>query len=448
MIDLHSTPEKCALDIDRTPPNSIEAEQGVLGCILLDPKNALAETIAKTTHEAFYDLRHQTLYQVLVELDKTGKPIDLITLSQTLKDSGQLEGVGGMGYLASLADTVPSASNLSYYLEILIEKWNLRRMLAIVTDAAARIFENPEPGILGQIEKEVLAVRSRGTQEGLTAKGLVHEALEHIENLHERAGRIGGISTGLLDLDKMHDGLHPGEFIVLAGPPSMGKTALAMGIAVAVALQSIPVGVFSLEMTARSVMTRMICAESRVNLRDIRDGRMTERDFPRITVSAVKIAQAPLHFDDCAGLTATQFRGKGRRMINQHGVKFMVVDYLQLMSAADSVRKGGSKVDEIEEISKTFKQCARDWNIPIIVLSALTNEELRGSRQIQYDADSIWKLRKTKAEEAADNNDAMAVDLEIAKQRNGPTGIINLMFLKNFTRFEMVSRVNVEDYPG
>ncbi len=256
--------------IDRLPPHSPEAEQGVLGCIFLSPNDCIGECVEKLTDgpEVFYDLRHRTIYEIVVEMFDKRDPIDIITLQQKLKDNGQLDQVGGIAYLASLPDTVPSAANLSYYLEIVHEKHILRKLITTCTEVVGRVYDHQGEvdGLLDEVEREVLRI-GESRVEGKTdkIKDLVKKAIGLIEDFHQRQGMLTGVGTGFADLDKMTSGLHGGEMVVIAARPSMGKTSLAMNIAEAVAIdQKLPVGVFSLEMTSESLVLRMLCSRSRL----------------------------------------------------------------------------------------------------------------------------------------------------------------------------------------
>jgi replicative DNA helicase len=292
-----------------------------------------------------------------------------------------------------------------------------------------------------------------------TIKDLVHKAINTIEDYHTRAGALTGLGTGFPDLDKMTSGMHGGEMIVIAARPSMGKTSLAMNIAEAVAIdQKQPVGVFSLEMTAESLVLRMLCSRSRVNLRNIRDGFLAERDFPKLTGAAGKLANAPLFIDDSAGLSILQLRAKARRMYQQHGIKLFVIDYLQLLNA--SSQKIENRQQEIAQISNGIKALAKELDVPVIVLAQLNRElekdknrkprlsDLRESGAIEQDADLVGLLYKPDAEKAEDEDgggqqdvEAVPVNLLIAKQRNGPTGDVCMTFLKSYTRYESASKV-------
>lgn len=453
---------------DRLPPYSPEAERGVLGCILLSPNDALGECLRtlRPGHEAFYDLRHQAIYSTLVRMYDARQPIDLITIQQTLRDAGQLEAVGGLTYLNQLSDTVPSAANLSYYVDIVLEKHLLRRMLQTCTGVIGRVYEceGDVPALLDEVERDILRINEdRERSETKPIKELVHSAITTIEELHARQGMLSGLSTGFPDLDKMTTGMHKGEMIVIAARPSMGKTSLAMNIAEHVAIDlHLPVGVFSLEMTAESLVLRMMCSRAEVNLRDVREGFLAERDFPRLTQAAGQIAGAPLFIDDTSGLSILQLRARARRMWQQHQIKLLVIDYLQLVHS-DTKRGKDNRQQEVSEISAGIKALSKELEIPIIILAQLNREiekdksrkpklsDLRESGAIEQDADLVGLLYKPSSGDGDDESvprdepGGVPVSLLIAKQRNGPTGDVGLTFLKRFTRFKPAAKVAPDD---
>ncbi len=453
--------------LDRLPPHSVEAEQGVLGCILLSPNDSMGECITKLKvgADSFYDLRHQTIYSTLQEMYDERQAIDLVTLQQRLRDRKQLENVGGLVYLSTLADGVPSAANLQYYLDIVREKHLLRRLIATCTDVVGRVYEHEGEvdALLDEAERDILQVVETSVDESqIPIRDLVHKAINTIEEYHSRQGALTGIGTGFMDFDKMTTGLHEGEMVVIAARPSMGKTSLAMNIVEHVALDlALPVGVFSLEMTSESLVLRMLCCKARVNLRDAREGFFSERDFPRLTQVAGQLSKAPLHIDDTSGLSILQLRAKARRMHSQHGIKLLVIDYLQLLHSTGR-RAQENRQQEISEISCGIKALAKELRIPVIVLSQLNRElekdknrkprlsDLRESGAIEQDADLVGLLYKPSSDEEEGGgmeSDGVPVNLLIAKQRNGPTGDVNLTFLKSFTRFESAAKVSDDAVP-
>ena len=392
--------------------------------------------------------------------------IDVITLQQQLKNKQLLEEVGGIAYLAALPDAVPSAANLSYYLDIVQEKYLLRRMIQTCTEVVGRVYdyEGEVDALMDEVERDILRIsESRVQSQTSTIKELVKKAINTIEDFHQRQGVLTGVGTGFADLDKMTSGLHGGEMVVIAARPSMGKTSLAMNIAEYVSIeQRLPVGVFSLEMTSESLVLRMLCSRSRVNLRNVREGFLAERDFPKLTGAAGKLASAPLFIDDSSALSILQLRAKARRMSQQYGIKLFVIDYLQLLHS--TARRAENRQQEIADISSGIKSLAKELNVPVIVLSQLNRElereknrkprlsDLRESGAIEQDADVVGLLYTPSSEDeeraGAAEQDAMPVNLLIAKQRNGPTGDVNLTFLKSYTRFESASKVSDEDVPS
>ena len=471
--DLKRTPRRKAppanaAKLDRLPPHSPEAEQGVLGCVLLSPNDCMGECIGrfKEGAEVFYDLRHQTIFSALIQMYDAREAIDVITLQQQLKNKQLLEEVGGIAYLAGLPDTVPSAANLSYYLDIVVEKYLLRKMIHTCTEVVGRVYdyEGEVDALLDEVERDILRIsESRVQTQTTTIKDLVKKAITTIEDFHQRQGMLTGVGTGFTDLDKMTSGLHGGEMVVIAARPSVGKTSLAMNIAEHVAIeQRLPVGVFSLEMTSESLVLRMLCSRSRVNLRNVREGFLAERDFPKLTGSAGKLANAPLFIDDSSALSILQLRAKARRMWQQYSIKLFVVDYLQLLHS--TARRAENRQQEIADISSGVKSLAKELNVPIIVLSQLNRElereknrkprlsDLRESGAIEQDADVVGLLYKPSSDDeesgSAAEEDAVPMNLLIAKQRNGPTGDVNLTFLKSYTRFESAAKVSAEDVPN
>jgi len=460
-----------ALKLDRLPPHSPEAEQGVLGCALLSPNECIGECVEKLKDEGketFYDLRHQTIYEELVEMFNTREAVDLITVQQRLKNKQLLDQVGGIAYLSQLQDAVPSAANLSYYLEIVREKYLLRKMITTCTDVVGRVYdyEGEVDALMDEVERDVLRIsESRGQSNVLGVKELVNKAIGTIENYFNRKGVLNGIPTGFADLDRMTDGLHHSEMIVIAARPSMGKTSLAMNMVENMVLDhKVPVGVFSLEMSAESLILRMMCSIARVNMRSIREGFMSEADFPKITNAAGRLAGAPLFIDDTAGLSILQLRARARRMSQQHGVKFFVIDYLQLLHST-ARRSQENRQQEIADISSGIKGLAKELRVPVLVLSQLNRElekdksrkprlsDLRESGAIEQDADVVGLLYKPSSGDDDDGAppeemDGVPVNLLIAKQRNGPTGDVNLTFLKSYTRFETAAKVSEEDMPS
>ncbi len=445
-------------DIHRTPPNSVEAEQGVLGSMLISPRDTIAECVEKINEEYFYVPAHQTIYTVLVELWNAGQAIDLITFTQVLRDRNLLESLGGAAFVTGLFTFVPTAANVQYYLDIVRDKYILREIIAAATESVRRAYEEQDEvnNLLDEVEQRIFAVgEDRFKGQMLSMKDQVMEAIESIEKLYERKGGITGISTGFVEFDRMTSGMHGAEMIVIAARPSMGKTALVMNIAEHVAVQEkLPVGVFSLEMSSQQLVQRLLCSRARVNLQKVRDGFLAERDFPSLTAAASKLAEAKIFIDDSAGLSILELRAKARRLRAQHDVQLLIVDYLQLLRST-SRRAQDNRQLEISEISAGIKGLAKELKIPIIVVAQLNRQpearsggkprlsDLRESGSIEQDADLVGLLVRPEIyeeDEEARAEKAGEAELIIAKQRNGPVGEIPLTFLKEFTRFETRAR--------
>jgi replicative DNA helicase len=443
-----------AQDIHRTPPHSVEAEQGVLGSMLISPRDAIAEVVEKITADYFYIPAHQTIFDVLVDLWNTGAGIDLITFTQVLRDRNLLETVGGAAAVTNLYTFVPTAANVGYYIDIVRDKYILRSIIEAATESVRRAYEEQDEvgNLLDEVEQRIFAVgEDRFKGQMLSMKDQVMEAIESIEKLYERKGGITGISTGFVEFDRMTSGMHPSEMIVIAARPSMGKTALAMNIAEHVAInEKLPVGVFSLEMSSQQLVQRLLCSRARVNLQKVRDGFLGERDFPSLTAAASKLAEAKIFIDDSASLTILELRAKARRLKAQQEVQLIIVDYLQLLRST-SRRAQDNRQLEISEISAGLKGLAKELKIPVIVVAQLNRQpeqrsggkprlsDLRESGSIEQDADLVGLLVRPEIyeeDEEARAEKAGEAELIIAKQRNGPVGEIPLTFLKEFTRFE------------
>src|SRR6266542_1282216 len=444
-------------DIHRSPPHSVEAEQGVLGSMLISPREAIGECVEKINEEYFYIPAHQTIYNVLVDLWNAGQAIDLITFTQVLRDRNLLDAVGGAAFVTTLFTFVPTAANVQYYLDIVRDKHILREIIAVATESVRRAYEEQDEvnNVLDEVEQRIFAVgEDRFKGQMLSMKEQVMSTLESIEKLFENKGAITGVSTGFRDLDRLTSGLHSSEMIVIAARPSMGKTALAMNIAEHAAIEvKLPVAIFSLEMSAQQLVQRMLCSRARVNLAKTRDGFLAEADFPKLTHAASKLAEAKIFIDDSAGLTILELRAKARRLKAQQDVQLIIVDYLQLLRST-SRRAQDNRQLEISEISAGLKGLAKELKIPIIVVAQLNRNpeirtgsgkgvprlaDLRESGSIEQDADLVGLLVR---EEYYADSDEERTELEgkaeliIAKQRNGPIGQVKLSFLKNFTRFE------------
>lgn len=449
--------------LSQLPPNSPEAEAGVLGCILLDPAGTLPICVTqfKAGSAVFFDLKHRTIYDHLVAMWDGQRPIDAITLQQQLRDADQLEGIGGLAYLAGLPDTVPSSANLEVYADIVVKKYALRRVLAACTEIAGQAMANPDNvnEILAAASSAMDSVSDVTAPDDTvsSAKLLVPEAMEHIEKL--RSGGMVGIPTGLIDLDTMTWGLQPATMVTLAARPSVGKTALAMNIADHVAVHlKMPVGVFSLEMSKQSLMVRMLCSRARVSTSWVQSGNLTETSASKLVTASTALFKAPLYIDDSSMLSVLQLRARARRMHKQYGIKLFIIDYLQLMSAP--VRRNDNRQQEVSAISGGLKALSKDLNVPVLVLSQLSRKiddrgnnakprlsDLRESGSIEQDSDIVILLHKPDKEIANPDGsyqETIEVNALVAKHRSGPTGEVSLVFLRSCTTF--TSKVCHQDH--
>lgn len=442
---------------DRLPPHSLESEQGVLGCVLLDPPACLDRCVPvlKPELQAFYDLRHQVIFDTLVEMQGQQVAIDVITLQQRLKEKKQLDVVGGISYLSSLADAVPSPANLRYYLDTVLEKAVRRRVINTASAVVAEAFEEDRPfeSLINDFEANAMSIRGcmdAPKQTGI--KDMVGQAIGKLEAAYKREGRCGGLTTGFHDLDIHHDGLHPNELIVLAGYHKTGKTSLLLALADHIAVDNrIPVGLFSLEMTAIDLVLRIICSRAKINLRDVSRGFIVERDFPRIANAASKVSSSALHvYDGDSGMDVLELRSEARRMVREHNIQMIGIDQMSHLSARSSGKRFSNRREEIEEISRHLKGMAKELKLPVIILSQLNKDgATKQSLALEEDCDSMLVLKHADREPDDERDERLLrINLEIAYQRNGPAPVtVPLLFLKAFTRFESLSKIAAVDVP-
>lgn len=459
--------------IDRLPPHAIEAEQGVLGCCLLS-RDAVSEAIEKLKNaDRFYDLRHGTIFATLAEMIDRNEPIDLITVQQKLKDKNQLESVGGLAYLSSLPDGVPSAANLSYYGDIVYEKYLLRRYIAVSTECIARAFDFEEGqdaiAVFDSIERDILALSlDRVGSKDKDWKAVIQRTIAAMEEYHRGHAQMRGLPTGYDYFDKMTAGLAPGQMWVIAGRPGTGKTSLAFNIVEHIAVDlKLPVGVFSLEMIDEELGARSIFQRARADFQRFRTGYLENSDIPKLLNAAGPIASAPIKLDDEGDMNIMELRAKARRWKAQDGIKLLVIDYLQLVKGTKNYRE---VKDEVKEVSNGIKAMAKELRIPVIALCQLNRElekdknrlprlsDLGESGAIERDADLIGIFYEPKLtdeeQEIADSGSDWArhskrVNMQICKQRNGPTGKVEFLFQKACMRFMPYNRTNqVQEQPA
>ncbi|MBP6784378.1 MAG: replicative DNA helicase [Verrucomicrobiales bacterium] len=441
----------------KSMPVNADAERAALSCMLLDPVTIIPKAIERLSPGYFYIPAHKIIFEALLHLYKTrpeGK-LDLIVLNTELANQGTLDAVGGPKTLADLLDDVPTIALFDDYAEFLKEKFILRRVIQDCTECVTEAYSSPgSPAeFLDSVEKKVLQIRNETTQEKGIEEMRVHvlKVIQSIDDMYNSDGNSGGIMTGFHDLDAMTNGFHGGEMIVIAARPSMGKTSFAMNIVENIAIRKdnpIPVAVFSLEMTSESLVQRLLCSRAKVQMQKLRGGFLAKADFPKLMQVAGQLAEAPIWIDDTPGLTINELQAKARRLKQQHGIKLIAIDYLQLLKAPDVARKDGRE-KEIGEISGGIKGIAKELNIPIIVLAQLNRNpdsrggkprmsDLRESGSIEQDADLVGLLMRAEvyADDEEKENLYGEAEFIIAKQRNGPTGEVPLTFHKEFMRFD------------
>ncbi|WP_046212392.1 replicative DNA helicase [Paenibacillus wulumuqiensis] len=445
---------------DRVPPQNLEAEQAVLGAILLQSE-ALISVMERVDTEDFYDKTHQLIYEAMVHLGEENQPIDLITLTSLLQDRSQLEDIGGVSYLAKLANAVPTAANVDYYAQIIEEKSMLRRLIRTATQIVSEGYTGGEDvgNMLGDAERKILEISNRRTGSGFIAiRDVLMEVFEKMETLSENSGNTTGIPTGFIDLDKMTAGFQRSDLIIVAARPSVGKTAFALNIAQNVAVRAKEtVAIFSLEMSAAQLVQRMICAEANLDANAMRTGDFKEEDWMKLTMGIASLSEAEIYIDDTPGITVSEIRAKCRRLKKEKGLGMIVIDYLQLISGRG--KAGENRQQEVSEISRTLKQIARELHVPVIALSQLSRgveqrqdkrpmmSDLRESGSIEQDADIVSFLYRDDYynQETEKKN---IIEIIIAKQRNGPVGTVELVFLKNFNKFVNYERVQSDMFAG
>jgi replicative DNA helicase len=435
-----------AVSLEKLPPQNLDAEQSVLGAILLD-NHALNRALELLSPDDFYKEAHRRIFQAILDLYERNEAIDLVTLTETLRRRNDLEGVGGSAYLTELVNAVPTAANISHHAKIVHEKSLVRQLIRTTTEIATRGYESTEriEELLDYAEQRIFGIADAKMQPTFHhVREVVKESFELIERRYEQKENVTGVPTGFAELDDLTAGLHPGDLIIIAGRPGMGKTALALNIAQHAAIDKHkPVAVFSLEMAREQLVIRMLCAEARVDAHKLRSGYLGAADWPKLTAAAGRIADAPIFIDDTAALTVLELRAKARRLKRDQGLQMVIVDYLQLMRGRG---EADTREQEISEISRSLKALAKEMRVPVIALSQLSRavesrterrpqlSDLRESGAIEQDADLVMFVYRPEVYGQTDENRNMA-KIIVSKQRNGPTGDVDLVFLKEYTRF-------------
>ena len=441
--------------LGRIPPHSLEAETAVLGAILLS-NDALNRALEILRPADFYDARHRLIFQAMIDLTDEMSPVDRVTLAQRLKAKDQLEKIGGGVYLAGLDLAEPTAAHISHYASI-VKDYSLAREL--IDRASKIVAQGYEPGsdidsLLDAAEQSIFEVAEHKIKPSFyELREVVNDSFKRLEELADRKEPITGVASGFIDLDRLTAGFQDSDLVIIAGRPSMGKTALALNVALhAASRSSVGVGLFSLEMSRQQLAIRMLCSEARVNASRVRTGNFLERDWPKLTEAAGVLAEAPIFIDDTPGLDILEVRAKARRLKREKEIGLVVIDYLQLMQGRGSAER---REQEISEISRSLKSLAKELDLPIIALSQLNRRveerpnkrpqlsDLRESGAIEQDADVIiFIYRDELYNDSPENPDKGTAEVIVGKQRNGPTGLTKLRFDGRFTRFDNLDQTH------
>ena len=445
----------------KVPPQSVEAEQSVLGGLMLD--NQRWDQIADKVHaDDFYRKEHRLIFRAIAALCDENQPADVVTVSEWLEKNAELESAGGLSYLGALANNTPSAANIVAYAAIVRERALMRNLIRVATNVANSAYA-PEGRSAGELldaaEKHIMDISEQGAgrRGGFQPlKTLLTGAVDRIDKLFRSDSPITGVSTGFADLDGLTSGLQPGDLVIVAGRPSMGKTSFAMNVAETAAVSlKLPVAIFSMEMPGEQLAMRMMSSLGRINAHKVRTGKLEDDDWPRLTHAIGLLADAPMFIDDTPAMTPLELRARARRLKREHGLGMIVVDYLQLMQSPEA---GENRATEISNITRSLKGLAKELSVPVVALSQLNRSleqrpnkrpvmsDLRESGAIEQDADVIFFIYRDEVYNE-DSQDKGTAEIIIAKQRNGPIGKVRLTFLGEYTRFEnYVSGGFNEDY--
>ncbi|MFH1578042.1 MAG: replicative DNA helicase [Candidatus Omnitrophota bacterium] len=428
------------------PPQNLEAEMAVLGSMMLDEK-AISIAIEILDENYFYKDSHRKIYGAICNLYENNKAVDLVTVNDELKRLGFLESVGGTSFLTELANSVPSTANILHYAQLVKEKNILRSLVSNANQIVSLAYEceGNADEILDRSETLIFNIRdSKRTSNIAHLKDVIQTSIEEIDQLYQRKAQVSGLATGFIDLDNKTAGLHPSDLIVVAGRPSMGKSAFALSLAEYIGVvEKIPIVFFSLEMSKEQLVQRMLCAHARVDAHKVRTGFLTPSDWPKLTAAAGKLSEAPIFIDDSPAISVMEIRAKARRLKAHHNIGLIVLDYLQLMRGRD---RSENRQQEISEISRSLKALARELHVPLIAISQLSRavearqdhrpqlSDLRESGAIEQDADLVLLLLREEYYKPTSENEGIT-EVIIAKQRNGPVGSVKFAFIKEYARF-------------
>ena len=435
------------LSLTKMPPQNLEAEMAVLGSMLIE-ETAISYAMEILDGFSFYNDSHRRIFEGMVKLYSENKAVDIVTLIEELKKTGDLDKVGGPAYITNLTTVVPTAANVMHYAAIVKEKSILRNLISAATNIISESYEShgEVAKILDKAERIIFDISSKKVESSFVPlKEIIKDSIETIDQLYQKKAHVTGIPTGFSDFDSITAGLHPSDLIVFAGRPSMGKSALVSSIAEHVGVaEKMPLVIFSLEMSKEQFVQRMLCSHARVNAHNVRTGFLSQTDWPKLTNAAGKLSDAPIYIDDTAGLSVLELRAKARRLKSQRNIQLIIVDYLQLMQGMPGSE---NRQQEISEISRSLKALARELSVPVIAVSQLSRavesrqdrrpqlSDLRESGAIEQDADLVGLLLREEYYNPTEENRGIA-EVIIAKQRNGPVGSIKLVFIKDYVKFD------------
>ena len=438
---------------ERVPPQNIEAEQSVLGAMLIK-KEAITQAQELLRPDDFYREAHRIVFETMLELAGDNEAVDLVTLTEALRKKEMLEKVGGISFITALANYVPTAANIVYHAQIVKEKSELRHLIDVATEIASAAYEATDDvkDIMDDAEKKILAVAANQTGGAFEPiRNIVIDTVGRVETLYENQGGLTGISTGFRDLDRDTSGLQKSDLILVAARPSMGKTAFTLNIATYAAMHGHTVAFFSLEMSKEQLVQRMLCSEGGIDSQRLRTGQLEDADWDRLINTADRVSKASIYIDDTAGINVMDLRSKARRLKAEHGLDLIVIDYLQLMQGR-ARSNSDNRQQEISEISRSLKALARELDVPVVALSQLSRSvesrtvkkpmlsDLRESGSLEQDADIVMFLyREDYYDQETERKNI--TEVIIAKHRNGPIGTIELFFQKEFTKFRDLSHM-------
>jgi len=442
---------------DRIPPQALDVERTVLGSMLIDSTAAL-NAIDILDEECFYSTANARIFLCMKEMFEKNVPVDIITLTDLLRKKGWLESVGEETYLGELAECIATSANIEYYANILREKATLRKLITVAGEITTECFnvEVDPQQIVDKAESRIFGIsESRIKNKFESMADLLPKTFEEIEGYTK--GNFKGVQTGFSELDEMTTGLQPGDLVIVAGRPSMGKTAFVLSLALNTSIKyKNPTAIFSLEMSKESLVQRMLCSEARVNMHQLRSGTLPKRDLPKLSLAAGPLAEAPIYIDDTPAISVLELRAKARRLKAQYGLKLIIIDYLQLMGSTSKIE---NRQQEISVISRSLKGVAKELDVPVIALSQLSRAveqrndhrpqlaDLRESGAIEQDADLVMFVYRDEVYNKDDESVKGKAEIIVGKQRNGPIGTANLAFVRDFARFENLSE-REEEIPG